>query len=117
MTPRCTFTQQQQQGLRQPALSLSAAYNNEHDPTDEADPTQYWREGNGLLAVSTNLEWAGIDDLLALGVGDPAKREGNNTDDNKNYADDACRLHRSYSVRLPPMRLMIRMTTAITSRM
>src|SRR5262245_18209090 len=76
-------------GLRRPA-----ADDHQHDSTDQTNPAQHRGERNGLLLFSRRLNWAEIQHLFALGVGDPAISERDDADNDKNDADNSCRLHR-----------------------
>src|ERR1700751_4622773 len=75
-------------------LRLAVADDHQHDSTDQTNPTQYRRKRNGLLLFSSRLNWAKIQHLFALGVGDAAIRQCDDADNDKNDADNSGRLHR-----------------------
>src|SRR5215831_17610747 len=76
------------------ALCCSVADDDEHDSADQTNPAQYRGKWNSLLLFSSRLNWAEIQHLFALGVRDPAPRQRDDANNNKNDADNPGRLHR-----------------------
>ena len=71
-----------------------AADDYQNDSADQTNPAKYWRKRNGLLLFRCRLKRAEIQHLFALGVRDPAIRQRDDADNDKNDADKSGRLHR-----------------------
>jgi len=53
------------------------------------------------VTIRTDLQWAGVDYLFALGVCEPTVRKGNDADRNQNDPDDAYRFHGAANLKRP----------------
>src|SRR5437660_1317692 len=102
---------------RQLRLALLVSREDEDNSADQANAAEDGREGDVVLLVRTHLQRAGIDHFFARSVGKAAVGKGNDANRDQNDPDDPCRFHArslNQSVRRPWIRLMMRMTTAMT---
>jgi hypothetical protein len=76
------------------ALRCPVADDHQHDSADQTNPAQDGRKRDGLLLFRSRLNGAEIEHLLALGIRDPAVRQRDDADNDKNDADDSGWLHR-----------------------
>jgi hypothetical protein len=75
-------------------LRCPVADDHQHDSADQTNPAQNGRKRDGFLPFRSRLNGAEVEHLFALGVRDPAIRQRDDADNDKNDADDSGRLHR-----------------------
>jgi len=67
----------------------SAANDYQDNAADQTNSSKHRRKWNRLFFIRADLERPGIDDFLALGVGNASKRQRDDTDDDEDDPDDS----------------------------
>ena len=75
-------------------LRCPVADDYEHNSADQTNTAEHGRKRNSFLLFRSCLDGAEIEHLFALGVRNPAVRQRDNADNDKNNADNSGRLHR-----------------------